>query len=191
MEGMQPLKVRWHRVDSVIWMQQHMWRLQCEILQEQEGVSINSLQTSAQTSKQCYDAKETSVPPGSCWVSWNYCYHSARAPGVEGERRGPQSLLWDRSSTLRWSWAGALEAFWAQFILWQSEPLKLGQGIQEPGRKWLQAIGIKAEVFQGAIAQEIPVLYNLNLVLPKVKYTKLEAVEISGNRTSLIPAQER
>ena len=40
---------------------------------------------------------------------------------------------------------------------------------------------MKAEVFQGAIAQEIPVLYNLNLVLPKVNYTKLEAVALCVN----------
>ena len=48
-----------------------------------------------------------------------------------------------------------------------------------------------AEVFQGAIAQEIPIIYHLNLVLPKVKYAKLEAVEISHNCMSLIPVQER
>lgn len=50
---------------------------------------------------------------------------------------------------------------------------------------------MKAEVFQGVIAQEIPIIHNLNLVLPKVKYTKLEAVEVSGNRMLLIPVQER
>lgn len=50
---------------------------------------------------------------------------------------------------------------------------------------------MKAEVFQGVIAQEIPIIYNLNLVLPKVKYAKLEALEISRNRMSLIPVQER
>lgn len=50
---------------------------------------------------------------------------------------------------------------------------------------------MKAEVFQGAIVQEVPVFYNLNLVPPKAKYTKLEAVEISGNPMPFIPLQER
>lgn len=85
--------------------------------------------------------------PLSVRSSWSW--DRKRESGYYGTDLAPSGRSW---ICLYW------EPSWAQFILWQSKPLKLEQVTQEPGRKWLQAIGMKAEVFQGANSSGSPCL---------------------------------